>query len=235
MQISSSVSGMLVFSSIMLTSALSTLAAANQNLPQSDNQLAGGKAIFDVCIDDSDCKHLGADKYACFKYLCYPWKDDSEIAVKDRIKTCRRDRDCDYGQDCVRHGDVREVTKGICFEESSDCEQDSECSPGLKCCGYTCCNPEYKKEFANLPCASNQQCEDLYLGQWCCPAAKNSNKTDTCCNVDPNPAPTTEKSSPLSGASSVSALPPAVFLAALAVQIALTFVVAEGRRQRPTQ
>lgn len=36
------------------------------------------KVPFTACIDDSDCAGQGQD-FACFQYLCYPWKDDSKL------------------------------------------------------------------------------------------------------------------------------------------------------------
>ena len=39
---------------------------------------------FKACIDDSDCDSDKGAGFACFQYICYPWKDDSAIAVKDK-------------------------------------------------------------------------------------------------------------------------------------------------------
>ena len=38
---------------------------------------------FTACIDDSDCRVKG-DGYACFQYICYPWKDDTVIPAHFR-------------------------------------------------------------------------------------------------------------------------------------------------------
>jgi len=146
---------------------------------------------FPVCIDDSDCVKLGkGDKFACFQYICYPWKNDDQIDPKNRRKTCRQDDDCDPGQECFRHHDKRMVNRGLCFAEVKSCQNANECSKDYECCGGTCCEAKYYTEFAKLPCISHLGCRDLGLGQFCCPG--NSNTTQSvCCNTDPNP-PTTQ-------------------------------------------
>lgn len=143
---------------------------------------------FPVCIDDSDCVKLGkGDKFACFQYICYPWKNDSIIEAKNRRKTCRLDNDCEQGQECFRHHDKRMVNRGLCFDEVKSCNNANECSKGYQCCGGTCCEEKYYQEFAKLPCISDLGCRDLGLGQFCCP--RNGDKV--CCDEDPNPPPTT--------------------------------------------
>jgi len=143
---------------------------------------------FPVCIDDSDCVKLGkGDKFACFQYICYPWKNDSIIEPKNRRKTCRIDNDCEQGQECFRHHDKRMVNRGLCFDEVKDCQNANECSKGYQCCGGTCCEEKYYHEFAKLPCISDLGCQDLGLGQYCCPQNGSGNY---CCDTNPNP-PTT--------------------------------------------
>ena len=39
---------------------------------------------FKACIDDSDCDSDKGAGFACFRYICYPWADDSSIPVKDK-------------------------------------------------------------------------------------------------------------------------------------------------------
>jgi len=145
---------------------------------------------FPVCIDDSDCVKLGkGDKFACFQYICYPWKNDSIIEPKNRRKTCRIDNDCEQGQECFRHHDKRMVNRGLCFDEVKDCQSADECSKGYQCCGGTCCEEKYYQEFAKLPCISDLGCQDLGLGQYCCPPKGQGN--NFCCDINPNPPPTT--------------------------------------------
>jgi len=148
---------------------------------------------FPVCIDDSDCSKLGqGTKYACFQYICYPWKDDSNIKETDKRKLCRKDADCESGQECFRHHDKRHVNQGLCFDEIQQCDVGSDCKPGrsgkpLNCCGGSCCEEPYFNQFKSLPCTSHLGCEDLGLGKFCCP---RTNTTSVCCDTDPNPRPT---------------------------------------------
>merc|ERR1711860_183971 len=143
---------------------------------------------FPVCIDDSDCSKLGqGTKYACFQYICYPWKDDTHIDPKHRRLTCRKDRDCDPGQECYRHHDKRHVNRGICFDEIKSCDVPQECPKGQGCCGGVCCEQPYFQQFSSLPCTSDLGCEDLGLGKFCCP---RNNATKVCCDTDPNPKTT---------------------------------------------
>ena len=51
------------------------------------------------------------------QYICYPWKNDTMIDAKNRRKTCRKDGECDAGQECFRHHDKRMVNRGLCFDE----------------------------------------------------------------------------------------------------------------------
>jgi len=156
---------------------------------------------FSVCIDDSDCsKLMQGTKYACFQYICYPWKDDTHIQEQDRRKTCRRAADCDIGQDCFRHHDRRHVNKGLCFDEIHQCETKSDCPKHLNCCGGSCCEEPYFNQFKTLPCVSHMGCQGLGLGNFCCPRV---NQTSICCHTDPNPR-TTPPSSLTDGAYTVT-------------------------------
>lgn len=153
---------------------------------------------FPVCIDDSDCVKLGkGDKFACFQYICYPWKNDTQIEPKNRRRTCRLDDDCDPGQECFRHHDKRMVNRGLCFDEVKTCQNANECSKDYQCCGGKCCEEKYYKEFAKLPCISHLGCQDLDLGQFCCPSKTGG--PSMCCDVDPNPPPTTPYPQPAVG------------------------------------
>lgn len=176
---------------------------------------------FPVCIDDSDCEKLGqGNKFACFQYICYPWKNDSSIEPKNRRKTCREDGDCDAGQECYRHHDKRVVNRGVCFDEIKTCQIANECSKGYECCGGLCCEEKYYKEFAKLPCISDMGCQDLGLGQYCCP----KDQSKVCCDVNPNPPPpTTPYPAPsVGGGSTVIAQKMAVsFLVALGLMVAV--------------
>lgn len=158
---------------------------------------------FSVCIDDSDCSKLGqGTKYACFQYICYPWKDDTHIEAQDRRKTCRRDSDCNLGQSCFRHHDRRHVNRGLCFNEIHQCETKGDCTQhdkSLNCCGGSCCEEPYFNQFKTLPCVSNMGCQGLGLGDFCCPRV---NQTSVCCNTDPNPR--TTPASLTDGASSMT-------------------------------
>jgi len=169
-------------------SAISGVLGA-QNKPHNQLQ-APSPTPFPVCIDDSDCVKLGkGDKFACFQYICYPWKNDTMIEPKNRRKTCRQDDDCDAGQECFRHHDKRMVNRGLCFDEVKSCQNANECSKDYECCGGTCCEQKYYKEFAKLPCISHLGCRDLGLGQFCCPSKEGGQ--NMCCNTDPNPPPPT--------------------------------------------
>jgi len=175
-----------------------TLSAINSSSFAAQTQMssqvkAPSPTPFPVCIDDSDCVKLGkGDKFACFQYICYPWKNDEEIDPKNKRKTCREDNDCDSGQECFRHHDKRMVNRGLCFAEVKSCQNANECSKDYECCGGTCCEAKYYTEFAKLPCLSDLGCQDLGLGQFCCPGPDKTNATKSvCCNEDPNPPPTT--------------------------------------------
>lgn len=172
-------------------SAFICVAFGAQHQTQMASQIQGPPPTpFPVCIDDSDCVKLGkGDKFACFQYICYPWKNDSLIEPKNRRRTCRQDDDCEPGQECFRHHDKRMVNRGLCFDEVKNCQNANECSKNYECCGGTCCEEKYYQEFAKLPCISHLGCRDLGLGQFCCPGKGGSGES-TCCDVDPNP-PTT--------------------------------------------
>ena len=57
-----------------------------------------------------------------FQFLCYPWQDDSQVAAKDRIPICRKDKDCKEGKECYRHTDKRRVSKGLCLDKVCLCK-----------------------------------------------------------------------------------------------------------------
>ena len=97
---------------------------------QSLSQTKARKVPFKVCIDDSDCAEQG-DDFACFQYLCYPWKDDSKIAKADRIPTCKSSENCPNGKVCHRHSDRRKILKGLCMEPIIDCSENgkTDCMP----------------------------------------------------------------------------------------------------------
>ena len=80
---------------------------------------------FQACIDDSDCAGQGTD-YACFQYLCYPWKDDSSLAMKDKRRPCKSTEHCATGQECFRHPDRRNIYMGLCMEPVVDCSRNSQ-------------------------------------------------------------------------------------------------------------
>ena len=60
---------------------------------------------------------LSIPNYFLFQFICYPWKDDSEVEPKDRIDLCRKDKDCRDNKRCYRHPRKRLVSKGLCLEE----------------------------------------------------------------------------------------------------------------------
>jgi len=184
---------------VTLTVSLSRIpgvsARANQEKISSNGVMVTEKTSspFEICIDDSDCQKLGqGDKFACFKFLCYPWQDDSAIAPKDRIPLCRKTSDCGDNKKCYRHTDRRRVSKGLCFEELTDCgieEDDGKCPKDKGCCGSLCCEKKFFDKYSQLPCMNNKGCEDLGLGKYCCP--KGNGDDNVCCNTDPNPPPST--------------------------------------------
>ena len=109
------------------------LALANCEI-QSLSQIKAKKVPFTACIDDSDCAEQGQD-YACFQYLCYPWKDDNKLPKTDKKKTCKSNDHCDPGQECYRHPDRRNIYRGLCMEPVVDCSEngESDCKqPGNK-------------------------------------------------------------------------------------------------------
>jgi len=183
-----------VFLTVSVSALPGVSARANQEKVGSNNLMTTkpNKSPFEICIDDSDCLKLGqGDKYACFQFLCYPWKDDSEVDPKDKIPLCRKDKDCEGGKKCYRHFDRRSVSKGLCFEELKECgieEDDEKCPKDKGCCGSYCCEQKYFESYSQLPCTNNLGCEDLGLGKFCCP---REGQHSVCCNTDPNPPPST--------------------------------------------
>lgn len=194
---------MLSFSAIPEVSARANQGSSAKGMLTTSPQLSK----FPVCIDDSDCLKLAqGHKFACFKFLCYPWKDDSIVADKDKIQLCRKNADCGDSKTCYRHDDIRSVPKGLCFDELRECGLDitKECPKGQGCCGSYCCEDKYYKQYSNLPCTNHIGCQDLQLGDFCCPAAKG--QTDkTCCNVNPNPPVTDATTSDRGRAMSLTA------------------------------
>lgn len=175
---------LVLFLAVSLQLPVTSLAAQNRVQAQTIVK----PTPFSVCIDDSDCSKLGqGSKYACFQYICYPWKNDNHIETKDRRDTCRKDTDCPVGQECYRHHDKRAVNRGLCFDQIHPCVQTSDCPGGMSCCGESCCEEAYFNQYKLLPCISDMGCEDIGLGKYCCPRA---NSTSVCCNTNPNPPPT---------------------------------------------
>jgi len=177
---------------------LATVSVANQlNTLESRNQVKDSPP-FSACVDDSDCKTQGID-FACFQYICYPWEDDSNVAAKDKFITCKSDDDCSSGLQCFRHHNRRNIHKGLCLEESIDCREGGkdDCKAGeskKECCnGQYCCDKSYHTQLLSLPCVSDEGCQDMGYGNYCCPPKGNSTSPghDTCCNEDPNPTTTT--------------------------------------------
>ena len=124
----------------LLILSLLGLASCNihNNQLQSLNQLKEIQAPFKACIDDSDCMEQGSD-WACFQYICYPWKDDKKIKAKYRKSSCKTDSHCDSDLSCHRHPDRRNVRKGLCMEPVVDCWENgkSDCKnngEGLTMC-----------------------------------------------------------------------------------------------------
>jgi len=176
------------------------LALANCEIP-SLSQIKAKKVPFTACIDDSDCAEQGQD-FACFQYLCYPWKDDTKLPKADQKKTCKSNDHCDPGQECYRHPDRRNIYKGLCMEPvvdcsengESDCKQPGNKGPNRACCnGAYCCHADYFAQLKELPCVSHQPCKDMGYGQFCCPDKTNATLPSTCCNTDPNPPPPTTR------------------------------------------
>jgi len=127
---------------------------------------------FKPCIDDSDCVELG-HAYACFLYMCYPWKDP-----RPSHPNCFHDRDCFDGQGkCVKHHNPRRVERGVCFHSLNECNDHEECTADQNCCHQHCCPSEYFQEWKKLPCLSDEYCANLHLGLSCCP------DTHRCCDV----------------------------------------------------
>jgi hypothetical protein len=185
-----------IFAVILVVGLPSVSARANQEKMSSNKMMVTDvkkSTPFKICIDDSDCLKIGeGDKFACFQFLCYPWQDDSQVAAKDRIPICRKDKDCKEGKECYRHTDKRRVSKGLCLDKLKECgpePDDGKCTGDTGCCGEVCCEKKYYEQYSKLPCTQNSGCEDLGLGKFCCPQGKG--KDSICCNTDPNPPPPT--------------------------------------------
>ena len=121
----------------------------------------------------------------------YPWKDDSGVAASEKRDICRRSSDCKRpGQECQLHQDRRKINKGICMNEVTDCDTPADCQGGSGCCNGYCCEQRYYQQYKALPCITHLGCQDLGLGEYCCPD-KQGNGTSTCCDTKPNPTPPT--------------------------------------------
>lgn len=181
--------------SFFLVSTLIVSFSAVPEVSARANQAGGNNAMttnpnsspFKVCIDDSDCQKIKqGDTYACFQYLCYPWKDESGVPEKDKIPLCRKTKDCKDGKTCVRHHNRRKVTQGLCMDEEQECglDSDNDCPKDKGCCGSYCCENKYHRQYKELPCTNHIGCEDLGLGKFCCP---RNGQESVCCAIDPNP------------------------------------------------
>jgi hypothetical protein len=152
------------------------------------------EAPFLACIDDSDCSVKGHG-FACFQYICYPWADDTAIPAKDRKETCKSNDDCSNQLKCFRHHDRRQIHRGLCMEDITDCSENGrdDCKAAgaqRECCnGQYCCGQEFFDQLKQLPCVNHLGCKDLGYGNFCCPPKGNSTEASTCCNEDPNPPP----------------------------------------------
>lgn len=205
-------------------SSMALAGGTNMNQQNSIVSQDSSKTSFPVCLDDSDCVKYG-DKYACFKYLCYPWKDDSDLDSSKKKTTCRKDNECGSNEKCFRHHDRRSINKGLCFDNyilESDCDKESDCKPSYGCCGGSCCEMEYKNQFMDLPCVSHVGCQDLAMGQFCCPSANNTKAV--CCNTDPNP-PTTQSPQSASNTSDASRLLLTSSISSLVILFLLKFIL----------
>merc|ERR1712038_2188235 len=122
------------------------------------------------CIDDSDCVGLG-HTYACFLYMCYPWKDPSQ-----EHPNCLHDSECFDGQGkCVKHQNVRDIPRGVCFHALNECNSHEDCPQTTtnKCCHQHCCPKEYFNKWKELPCPSDEFCQNMHLGTKCCSSTKH--------------------------------------------------------------
>jgi len=168
-----------------------SLASLNQQA-----QTAVKAAPFTACIDDSDCKSHG-DDFACFQYVCYPWRDDSKLDQANKKATCKSNEDCPGDLECFRHHDRRQIHRGLCMEPILDCSEngseDCKDGPQRQCCnGQYCCAEEYFDQLRKLPCVNDISCRDLGYGNFCCPSKiANSTEPKQCCNENPNPPTTT--------------------------------------------
>ena len=144
---------------------------------------------FPVCISDSDCQNFaGSINMTCFGFICYPWQDDKIVDEKSRIPLCRKNADCDSGKECFRHHEIRSISKGLCFDKIYHCDHDDQkCEKGLECCGGICCSNAYFEKYRQLSCTTNELCQDLGLGDFCCPSKKDD-RVKICCDNQPGPA-----------------------------------------------
>ena len=142
---------------------------------------------FPVCITDSDCPDLaGSGNLSCFGYFCYPWRDENIVEAKDRISLCRNKKDCASGKECFRHHDKRRISKGLCLDEISNCNHDDQkCRKGSECCGGKCCSDVYYKKYRQLSCTTDEFCQDIGLGHFCC-SSKKDDRLKTCCDTQPD-------------------------------------------------
>jgi len=203
-------SNLLACLAVMAAASVAVTSAASG---RSSNALTSG-GVLTGCIDDSDCQKLGeGSKYACFLYICYPWKDDSGVPASEKRDLCRKKSDCSAkrGQTCQRHQDRRKINKGLCMNEVEDCDTPKDCPSGSGCCNGYCCEQRYFQQYKALPCVTHLGCQDLGLGQYCCPGKDNSTAA-VCCDTNPNPTPPPPKTRTAGAAT--AALCPALLLAA---------------------
>jgi len=170
------------------------LVVARSELIQSENQLQASP--LKGCIDDSDCKNLEG-KYACFQYVCYPYENDSFLSPENKLTQCTKKEECQLGEVCHRHHEVRRVQFGRCMAQNGDCTKADDCKGqggSQKCCnGQFCCEDKYFNQLKTLPCLNHFMCQDLGYGKFCCPQKSgNSNTTASsiCCDINPNPPST---------------------------------------------
>ena len=73
------------------------------------------------------------------------------------------------------------------MNEVTYCDTPADCQEGSGCCNGYCCEQRYYQQYKALPCTTHRGCQELGLGEYCCPD-KQGNGTSTCCD-NPNPTP----------------------------------------------
>ena len=74
------------------------------------------------------------------------------------------------------------------FFQVEDCDTPADCQGGSGCCNGYCCEQRYFQQYKALPCITHLACQDLGLGEYCCPD-KQGNGTSACCDANPNLTP----------------------------------------------